>query len=88
MSEPAPTPTRRRDRTHLLYIAVIAAVALGIAVGLIWPDFGKELKPLGTGFVNLIKMMISPVIFCTIVIGVGSVARAAKVGKVGTLALG
>jgi aerobic C4-dicarboxylate transport protein len=88
VSEPAPTPTRRRDRTHLLYIAVIAAVALGIAVGLIWPDFGKELKPLGTGFVNLIKMMISPIIFCTIVLGVGSVAKAAKVGKVGTLAIG
>jgi aerobic C4-dicarboxylate transport protein len=67
---------------------VLAAVALGIIVGLVWPDFGKELKPLGTGFVNLIKMMISPVIFCTIVIGVGSVAKAAKVGKVGTLALG
>jgi aerobic C4-dicarboxylate transport protein len=88
VSEPAPTPTRRRDRTHLLYIAVIAAVALGIAVGLIWPDVGKELKPLGTGFVNLIKMMISPIIFCTIVLGVGSVAKAAKVGKVGTLAIG
>jgi aerobic C4-dicarboxylate transport protein len=73
---------------HYLYIAVLAAVALGILVGLVWPDFGKELKPLGTGFVNLIKMMISPVIFCTIVIGVGSVAKAAKVGKVGTLAIG
>ena len=88
MSDTATQPTRRRDRTHYLYIAVLAAVALGIIVGLVWPDFGKELKPLGTGFVNLIKMMISPVIFCTIVIGVGSVARAAKVGKVGTLALG
>jgi len=88
VSDTATQPTRRRDRTHYLYIAVLAAVALGIIVGLVWPDFGKELKPLGTGFVNLIKMMISPVIFCTIVIGVGSVARAAKVGKVGTLALG
>ncbi len=46
-----------------------------------------ELKPLGTGFVALIKMMIQPVIFCTIVIGVGSVASAARVGKVGGLAL-
>jgi aerobic C4-dicarboxylate transport protein len=88
VSETAATPTRRRDRTHLLYIAVIAAVVLGILVGLIWPEFGKELKPIGTGFVNLIKMMISPIIFCTIVLGVGSVARAAKVGKVGTLAIG
>jgi aerobic C4-dicarboxylate transport protein len=88
LSATASPPTRRRDRTHYLYIAVLAAVALGILVGLVWPDFGKDLKPLGTGFVNLIKMMISPVIFCTIVIGVGSVAKAAKVGKVGTLAIG
>ncbi|MDT0341403.1 cation:dicarboxylate symporter family transporter [Streptomyces litchfieldiae] len=83
-----PKPTRKRDRTHYLYIAVIAAVAAGIAVGLAAPDVGTELKPLGTGFVNLIKMMISPVIFCTIVLGIGSVRKAAKVGAVGGLALG
>ncbi|MFC9155418.1 cation:dicarboxylate symporter family transporter [Streptomyces bauhiniae] len=81
-------PAVKRDRTHYLYIAVIVAVALGIAVGLIWPDAGVELKPLGTGFVNLIKMMISPVIFCTIVLGIGSVRKAAKVGAVGGIALG
>src|SRR3954464_8050627 len=81
-------PKAKRDRTHYLYIAVIGAVALGIAVGLIWPDLGVELKPLGTGFVNLIKMMISPIIFCTIVLGIGSVRKAAKVGAVGGIALG
>ncbi|MFE3636223.1 cation:dicarboxylate symporter family transporter [Streptomyces cellostaticus] len=81
-------PRARRDRTHYLYIAVIVAVALGIAVGLIWPDAAVELKPLGTGFVNLIKMMISPIIFCTIVLGIGSVRKAAKVGAVGGIALG
>jgi aerobic C4-dicarboxylate transport protein len=81
-------PPRKRDRTHLLYISVIVAVAAGILVGLVWPEVGKELKPLGTGFVNLIKMMISPIIFCTIVLGVGSVAKATKVGRVGTLAIG
>ncbi|MFI7388523.1 cation:dicarboxylate symporter family transporter [Streptomyces sp. NPDC049813] len=81
-------PAVKRDRTHYLYIAVIVAVLLGIAVGFIWPDFAKELKPIGTGFVNLIKMMISPIIFCTIVLGVGSVRKAAKIGKVGGLALG
>nr|WP_202122458.1 cation:dicarboxylase symporter family transporter [Streptomyces sp. BA2] len=70
-----------------MYIAVIIAVVLGIGVGLLVPDFAKELKPVGTGFVNLIKMMISPIIFCTIVLGVGSVRKAAKVGKVGGLAL-
>lgn len=87
--ETAPAASRaKRDRTHYLYIAVIAAVALGIAVGLIWPDAGVALKPLGTGFVNLIKLMISPIIFCTIVLGIGSVRKAAKVGAVGGLALG
>lgn len=78
----------RRDRTHFLYIAVIAAVAAGIAVGLLAPAFAVELKPLGEAFVALIKMMIQPVIFCTIVLGVGSVRSAARVGKVGGLALG
>ncbi|GAA2399846.1 C4-dicarboxylate transporter DctA [Streptomyces glaucosporus] len=80
--------TRRRDRTHYLYIAVIAAVLAGIALGFAAPGVAVELKPLGTGFVNLIKMMISPVIFCTIVLGIGSVRKAAKVGAVGGLALG
>jgi aerobic C4-dicarboxylate transport protein len=80
-------PTGRKDRTHWLYMAVIAAVFLGIAVGLLFPSFGLKLEPLGEGFVALIKMMIQPVIFCTIVLGVGSVASAARVGKVGGLAL-
>ncbi len=87
MSHPS-TGTAPRNRTHYLYIAVIVAVALGVLVGLVAPDAGVELKPLGTGFVALIKMMIQPVIFCTIVLGVGSVASAARVGKVGGLALG
>ncbi|MFJ9517460.1 cation:dicarboxylate symporter family transporter [Kitasatospora sp. NPDC101801] len=82
------TAAPRRDRTHYLYLAVIVAVLAGIAVGLAAPDFAVDLKPVGTGFVNLIKMMISPVIFCTIVLGIGSVTKAAKVGRVGGLALG
>jgi len=86
----SPTPpVPSRDRTHFLYLAVIVAVVLGVLVGGLAPDgFGKELKPLGDGFVALIRMMISPVIFCTIVLGVGSIREAAKVGKVGGLALG
>ncbi|ARF57486.1 cation:dicarboxylate symporter family transporter [Streptomyces gilvosporeus] len=83
-AEPAP---KKRDRTHYLYLAVIGAVLLGIVVGFAAPGVAVQLKPLGTGFVNLIKMMISPVIFCTIVLGVGSVRKAAKVGAVGGLAL-
>jgi aerobic C4-dicarboxylate transport protein len=84
----ATTAAGRRDRTHYLYLAVIAAVVLGIIVGFAAPGVAVELKPIGKGFVNLIKMMISPVIFCTIVLGIGSVRKAAKVGAVGGLALG
>jgi aerobic C4-dicarboxylate transport protein len=89
MSDSATTerPAEKKDRSHYLYMAVIAAVIAGIAVGILAPEVGKALKPLGTGFVNLIKMMISPVIFCTIVLGIGSIRQAAKVGKVGGLAL-
>ncbi len=76
-----------RSGTHLLYLSVIAGVVLGAALGLIAPDVGKALAPIGTGFVALIKMLIAPVIFCTIVIGVGSVAKAATVGRVGGMAL-
>lgn len=85
-SEPA--PPQRRDRTHWLYIAVIAAVVVGVVVGLVAPEVGKSVGVLGTMFVNLIKMMIGPIIFCTIVLGIGSVRKAATVGKVGGLAFG
>lgn len=78
----------RRDRTHKLYLAVIVAVVAGIVLGLAAPGVAVDLKPLGTGFVNLIKMMISPIIFCTIVLGIGSVRSAAKVGAVGGLTIG
>ncbi|MEX5636569.1 cation:dicarboxylase symporter family transporter [Parafrankia sp. FMc2] len=72
----------------MLYLSVIAAVVLGAALGMLAPGVGKDLKPLGAGFISLIKMMISPVIFCTIVLGIGSVRQATQVGKVGGLALG
>jgi aerobic C4-dicarboxylate transport protein len=80
-------PSRKRDRTHWLYIAVIVAVLAGIVVGLLAPEVGSSLGVLGTLFVSLIKMMIAPVIFCTIVLGIGSVRKAASVGRVGGIAL-
>ncbi|MEX3504543.1 cation:dicarboxylate symporter family transporter [Corynebacterium sp. LK2510] len=80
-------PKQRRDRTHWLYIAVIAAVVGGIALGLVAPDIAVQLKPIGDSFVFLIKMIVPPVIFCTIVLGIGSVRSAATVGKTGGLAL-
>jgi aerobic C4-dicarboxylate transport protein len=85
---PSPPTTGRRDRTHWLYIAVIVAVLAGIAVGFALPDFAVSLKWLGTAFVALIRMLIAPVIFCTIVLGIGAIRQAAKVGRIGGLALG
>ncbi|MET0701632.1 MAG: cation:dicarboxylase symporter family transporter [Mycobacterium sp.] len=80
-------PARKRDKTHWLYLAVIVAVVAGIVVGLVAPDTASSFGILGTLFVSLIKMMIAPVIFCTIVLGIGSVRKAASVGKVGGIAL-
>ncbi|MGC0362395.1 aerobic C4-dicarboxylate transport protein [Rhodococcus sp. 27YEA15] len=89
VASPPPEGTKaKRDRTHWLYMSVIAAVIGGVLVGWLAPGFGKSVGILGTLFVSLIKMMISPVIFCTIVLGIGSVRAAASVGKVGGLALG
>jgi len=78
---------RSWDKHTWLYVSVIIAVVAGAAIGLIWPEFAVALKPIGTAFVALIKMMIAPIIFCTIVVGVGSIAKAATVGKIGGLAL-
>lgn len=78
----------RRDRTHWLYPAVVVAVVAGVLIGWLAPGAGRALAPLGAIFVDLIKMMIAPVIFCTIVSGIGSVRAAATVGKVGGLAVG
>ena len=83
-----PEPKERpRDRSHWLYIAVIIAVLAGITFGIVAPDAAKGWKWVGDAFVDLIKMMISPVIFCTIVLGIGSVRAAATVGKSGSMAL-
>src|SRR5690348_16736354 len=71
----------------ILYIQVLIAIALGIAIGYFWPKTGAALKPLGDGFIQLIKMMIAPVIFCTIVHGIASMRDMTKVGRVGVKAL-
>ncbi|MFH5206990.1 cation:dicarboxylate symporter family transporter [Antrihabitans spumae] len=84
---PVTEKPKKRDKTHWLYMAVIVAVFAGILVGWLAPDTGKSFGVLGTMFISLIKMIISPVIFCTIVLGIGSVKAAASVGKVGGLAL-
>src|ERR1700724_297197 len=67
----------------VLYIQVLIAIALGIVIGHYFPKTGVAMKPLGDAFIALIKMMIGPVIFCTVVHGIGSMSDLAKVGRVG-----
>ncbi|HEY4819301.1 MAG TPA: cation:dicarboxylase symporter family transporter, partial [Xanthobacteraceae bacterium] len=78
-----PSARRRRPWYTVLYIQVLIAIALGVAIGHFYPGLGKELKPLGDGFISLIKMMIAPVIFCTVVHGIASMSDLKKVGRVG-----
>ena len=83
----APTPASaaapRRPWYTVLYIQVLIAIAVGVAVGYFDPQLGVKLKPLGDGFIALIKMMIAPVIFCTIVHGIASMGDLKKIGRVG-----
>jgi len=71
----------------LLYVQVLIAIALGILLGYVFPGLGKAMKPLGDGFIALIKMMIAPVIFCTVVHGISSMGDLRRVGRVGVKAL-
>lgn len=80
-------PTTRTPWYRILYIQVLIAVVLGIALGACFPEQGKALKPLGDGFIKLIKMMIAPVIFCTVVHGVASMGDLKKLGRIGGKAL-
>ncbi|HEX8233840.1 MAG TPA: dicarboxylate/amino acid:cation symporter [Caulobacteraceae bacterium] len=70
-----------------LYVQVLIAIALGIAVGALWPQAGVALKPLGDAFVRLIKMIIAPVIFCTVTAGIAHMSDLRKFGRVGGKAL-
>jgi aerobic C4-dicarboxylate transport protein len=70
-----------------LYFQVIVAITLGIVVGFAWPETGVAMKPLGDGFIKLIKMIIAPIIFCTVVVGIAGMEDMKKVGKTGGYAL-
>ncbi len=70
-----------------LYVQVLVAILIGVLLGHFYPATGAEMKPLGDGFIKLIKMIISPIIFCTVVIGIAGMEDMKKVGKTGGLAL-
>jgi aerobic C4-dicarboxylate transport protein len=70
-----------------LYAQVLTAIVIGVLLGHFYPEIGASMKPLGDGFIKLIKMIIAPIIFCTVVIGIAGMEDMKKVGKTGGLAL-
>ena len=70
-----------------LYFQVITAIVIGVLLGHFYPQTGEAMKPLGDGFIKLIKMIIAPIIFCTVVVGIAGMEDMKKVGKTGGLAL-
>ncbi len=81
------TASQKLPLYRSLYFQVICAVIAGVALGHFYPTLGADMKPLGDGFIKLIKMMIAPIIFCTVVIGIAGMEDMKKVGKTGGLAL-
>jgi aerobic C4-dicarboxylate transport protein len=75
------------NKSKSLYIQVIAAIVIGILLGHFYPELGAKMKPLGDGFIKLIKMIIAPIIFCTVVVGIAGMEDMKKVGKTGGYAL-
>jgi len=81
------TSTAKRPLYKSLYFQVITAIVIGVLLGYFAPATGEAMKPLGDGFIKLIKMIIAPIIFCTIVVGIAGMEDMKKVGKTGGLAL-
>ncbi|GAA4421399.1 dicarboxylate/amino acid:cation symporter [Acidovorax lacteus] len=77
----------RKPLYRSLYVQVLAAVVAGVLLGHFYPQLGAEMKPLGDAFIKLIKMIIAPIIFCTVVVGIAGMEDMKKVGKTGGLAL-
>jgi aerobic C4-dicarboxylate transport protein len=77
----------RKPIYQSLYAQVITAIVIGVLLGHFYPATGEAMKPLGDGFIKLIKMIIAPIIFCTVVVGIAGMEDMKKVGKTGGLAL-
>lgn len=76
-----PSTEARKPFYRILYIQVLIGLMLGVLTGHFWPEFGAALKPLGDGFVKLVKMMIAPIVFCTIVSGINSISDSREVAR-------
>ena len=78
---------KKKPLYQSLYFQVVVAIILGVLLGFLEPDAGAAMKPLGDGFIKLIKMIIAPIIFCTVVVGIAGMEDMKKVGKTGGYAL-
>ncbi|MDH6594918.1 aerobic C4-dicarboxylate transport protein [Variovorax sp. TBS-050B] len=85
--EDTTAPTGKLPLHRSLYVQVIAAVIVGVLLGHFHPGLGEAMKPLGDGFIKLVKMIIAPIIFCTVVLGIAGMEDMKKVGRTGGLAL-
>ncbi|MGA8788987.1 MAG: cation:dicarboxylase symporter family transporter [Paenarthrobacter sp.] len=83
----APVSPAKKPLYKSLFFQILVAVVLGIAIGYLWPSVGSALRPLGDGFIQLIKMIIAPLIFLVIVTGISAVGDVKSVGRVGVKAL-
>ncbi|MEH3023184.1 MAG: dicarboxylate/amino acid:cation symporter [Pseudomonas oryzihabitans] len=84
---PAPKRPVKQPLYKSLYFQVIVAIILGVLLGHFYPQTGAAMKPLGDGFIKLIKMVIAPIIFCTVVTGIAGMQNMKAVGKTGGMAL-
>src|SRR5919201_2165541 len=80
-------PAHRKPLYAHLYVQVLAAILIGVILGFTYPDLAKQMKPLGDAFIKLIRMMIAPIIFTTVVAGIARMGDMKEVGRVGLKAL-
>jgi aerobic C4-dicarboxylate transport protein len=85
--ETVATAVQHKPFYQTLYFRVLCAIVIGVVLGHFWPETGAEMKPFGDGFIKLIKMLIAPIIFCTVVTGIASMESMKRVGRVGLMAL-
>jgi aerobic C4-dicarboxylate transport protein len=79
--------TTRRPFYRNLYVLVLTGIALGVTLGWLSPSHGVAMKPLGDGFIKLIKMLIAPIVFSTVVVGIAQMGAMRDVGRIGIRAL-
>ncbi len=80
-------PSKKKGRGPSLYVQVLVAILLGVLLGWLRPEWGIQMKPLGDGFVKLIKMLIGPIVFTTVAVGIAGMKDLKKVGRVGGKAI-